>query len=126
METVSGTVEVRRMNVGSKSEGDYAWLVADDRRELRLYRADVFPAGDAFLRSLAGTRVFADGETETGGYFRVEAVRLADGTPRPFPPQTPPDLPPDFDLASLSRVLGARKSPRPRFPKKSKRRRARR
>lgn len=122
METISGTVDVRRMNVGSRSEGDYVWIAADDARELMLYRADVYPAGDSFLRSLVGMRIFADGEEDANGYFRVEAVRLADGSPCPFPQKAPPPLPSNFDFGVLSATSAERKSARPLFPKKSKKR----
>lgn len=125
METVAGTVEVRRLHVGSKSEGDYACVKCDDGRDFKIYRAGVFPAGDAFLRSFASRRVSLDGEAETGGYFLVSALRLEDGTPQPFPPL--PKLPSvNFDFASLKTVPAKRESAPLRFPKKSKKRGVRR
>lgn len=132
METLQGIVEVRRQNVGSRSEGNFTFLKTENGREFVLYRANVFPQGDAFLRSFDGCTISVDGISEECGYFCISALRLADGTPQPFPPKSLPPTP-KFDFSLIKTApkdpnlpLCINKKARSLFIKKGKKRTPRR
>lgn len=132
METLSGIIEVRRLNVGSRSEGRYPFLcVGEDTIRLRRKGGGVI--GDPFLCTFEGKRVSVEGEASDSGFFCVSALFLEDGTPQPFPPVIIPPMP-EVDLSALGVIpaeIPARKPPtqnkksqRRFFPKKGKKRKA--
>lgn len=118
METLRGIIEVRRQNIGSRSEGNFTFLKTEDGRKFTLYRSEIIPQGDAFLQSFDGQTIDVDGDAEPNGYFRVSALRLADGTPQAFPQKEIPHVP-DFDFSPVNPVAGKTEDP-PRTRKKTR------
>ena len=73
METIecTGTLQIRTINAGSKSEGRYAILLMDEGREYTLYRAGFLPMDDPYFDPYDGAKVTLTGEEESNHYFRV-------------------------------------------------------
>jgi hypothetical protein len=72
---MEGTVELREVRVGSKSDGVYAWLRRPgEEADLCLYRPGEYPADDPGLVPLAGRTVCVEGEVQPGGWLMVDKI----------------------------------------------------
>lgn len=83
MQTFRGTVRVRQVNPGSKSEGRAAWLetvIGSKPKSLRLYRSDMPEVGDPLFADLDGRGVTVKGKKEASDYLRVDSLTV-DGIP---------------------------------------------
>ena len=75
MERKEGKIEIRRLNAGSKSDGDYAYLLcAESGDKFRLYREGVYPANDSTLVQLAGHTVAVEGTVQSGEWIMVDKI----------------------------------------------------
>ena len=78
---VSGILNYKLMNVGSRSEGNMAILTCDDGKEYALYRLDSYPIDDVFFRTYHQQRIGVKGSVEEdSGYICVGSILLEDGT----------------------------------------------
>lgn len=82
MERYEGVILIRLQNVGSKSEGRYAFLVRDDDMSvLKLCREGVPPADDPFFESYDRREVVVTGRMSHGWLVASEveaSVRTED------------------------------------------------
>ena len=75
MEKKEGKIEVRKLNVGSKSDGNYAYLLCNESgNELRLCREGVYPANDNHLTQFANRTVSIEGTVQNGNWLTVSNV----------------------------------------------------
>lgn len=72
-------VHIRRMAVGSKSEGDYACFVLPAGEEYRLYREGIYPADDDYFKEFNDKEVVVVGTVEERThYICVQSVVCKD------------------------------------------------
>ncbi len=69
MEELTGRVHIRRMAVGSKSEGDYARFVMSAGEEYTLYREGIYPANDDYFKQFDGKEVVIVGNIEERTHY---------------------------------------------------------
>ncbi len=69
MEELTGMVHIRRMAVGSKSEGDYARFVLPSGEEYTLYREGVYPANDDCFKEFDDKEVVIVGNMEERAHY---------------------------------------------------------
>ncbi len=75
MERIEGTVELREVRAGSKSDGVYAWLRRPgEETAYCLYREGEYPADDPDLVPLAGRTVCVEGTVQEGGWLMVDKI----------------------------------------------------
>lgn len=78
---ISGILNYKLMNVGSRSEGNMAVLTCDDGKEYALYRSDSYPIDDVFFQTYHQQQIAVKGTVEEdAGYICVESILLSDGT----------------------------------------------
>ena len=80
MEKFKGFLEIRHCNQGSHSEGDFAFLVADDGSELGLCREGGYPFNDPYYEPYVGLYVEITG-TVSHGALIVEAIEESEQIP---------------------------------------------
>lgn len=101
MTIIHGIIACRLQNVGSKSEGVTPFLVGDDGKTYKLYRAGILPLSDPFFPLYDGMQVGVSGNVEEAtGNLCVSSLLLEDGT-EVIPPVVEPlviDKPIDFTL----------------------------
>ena len=79
MEQYQGIILVRLQNVGSKSEGNYAYLVRDDDMSaVKLCREEQPPFNDPFFVQFDKQEVSVAGHM-SHGWLIVEAVEIING-----------------------------------------------
>ncbi|WP_295935619.1 hypothetical protein [uncultured Alistipes sp.] len=79
MERYQGIILVRLQNVGSKSEGRYAYLVRDDDMSaVKLCREEQPPFNDLFFEQFDKKEVSVTGRL-SHGWLIVEAVEIING-----------------------------------------------
>lgn len=77
METrINGLLVIQTEYVGTKSEADYAYLLASDDVRYRLYRPGNSDANDDYFSSYANLHVEVVGGIETGGYLAVSSISV--------------------------------------------------
>jgi len=75
METYTGTVLVKKQNIGSKSEGFYTFLISEQMDAIyRLYQKDVFNMNDEFLMSFDRKDVKIIGEIQQDKWLMVNSI----------------------------------------------------
>lgn len=80
MEKFKGILQIRHCNQGSHSEGDFAFLVADDGSELGLCREGGYPFDDPYYEPYADLYVEVTGMVSHGALI-VEAIEEIERTP---------------------------------------------
>lgn len=77
METrINGLLVIQTEYVGTKSEADYAYLLASDDIRYRLYRPGNCDADDSYFSTYANLHVEVVGEVEEGGYLAVSSISV--------------------------------------------------
>ena len=77
METkINGLLIIETEYSGTKSEADYAYLLASDDVRYRLYRPGNSDANDDYVSSYANLHVEVVGGIETGGYLAVSSISV--------------------------------------------------
>lgn len=74
MRTFEGTVRLKKMNIGSKSEGIYAYLFCGDQNIYILCRQGVYPLDDSFFDEYDNQKVVVSGELADGEWLTVETI----------------------------------------------------
>ncbi len=75
-------MKYRRLNPGTKSEGDFAILECPDGKEYMLYRSGHLPMDDDYFTEYDGKEITVEGNMEeTTGYLMVTSITPVDGTP---------------------------------------------
>ena len=72
--TYQGIIRFFHELEGTKSEGDYAYLVLDENTRHRLYRAGDLAADSEFLRPYADQEVSIEGEMENNESICINSV----------------------------------------------------
>ncbi len=72
--TVQGVINIIECNTGTKSEGNVAFLVVDERTRYKLYRAERSDINDHYFQAFANKRVIVDGEIEGDEYLCVSQI----------------------------------------------------
>lgn len=72
-----GKVEIRTLSLGSKSDGEYGYLVCDDGTEYSLCREGVLEMNDPEIIALGGKNVEIEGEA-TGEWLIINDVVVLD------------------------------------------------
>lgn len=72
-----GLIDIRTSYIGSKSEGQYAYLCCDDGTVFRLCRANEYPGNDMFFFPYDKHRVIIEGEFN-GDWLAVEKIEISD------------------------------------------------
>ena len=81
METkINGLLIIEKEYSGTKSEADYAYLLASDDVRYRLYRPGNSDANDDYFSSYANLHVEVVGEVETGGYLAVSSISVQESS----------------------------------------------
>lgn len=80
MEKYRGILQIRHCNQGSHSEGDFAFLVADDGSELGLCREGGYPFNDPYYEPYADLYVEIVG-TVSHGSLIVESIEKTEPAP---------------------------------------------
>ena len=76
METYKGVVLVKKQNIGSKSEGFYAFLVSEHMDAVyRLCRKDVFNVNDEYLMAFDRKDVNVVGEIQHEKWLMVDTIQ---------------------------------------------------
>ena len=79
METkINGLLIIETEYSGTKSEADYAYLLASDDVRYRLYRPGNSDANDDYFSSYANLHVEVVGGIESGGYLAVSSISVQD------------------------------------------------
>ncbi|MBP3550058.1 MAG: hypothetical protein J6J57_00215 [Alistipes sp.] len=76
MNKFRGVVQIRHYNVGSRSEGDVAFLVRAEEPELALCREGGLPINDPYYEPYADKFVEIEGEISHGALI-VESITLS-------------------------------------------------
>ena len=76
MDEVKGVLMISYGNIGTKSEGKEALLVADGRRIYRLGRKGHYSINDAYFYPFDRKRVAVSGLVTDDGYMTVEDIKL--------------------------------------------------
>jgi len=71
---IKGELILKDMYLGTKSEGKVAFLLTEDKKEYRLYRADVYAINDSFFYPFAEKVVIVEGEIRYENYFLVSSL----------------------------------------------------
>ena len=80
MEKFKGILQIRHCNQGSHSEGNFAFLVADDGSEIGLCREGGYPFNDPYYEPYADLYVEITG-TVSHGALIVESIEESEPTP---------------------------------------------
>ena len=81
METkINGLLIVETEYTGTKSEADYAYLLASDDVRYRLYRPENSEANDDYFSTYTNLHVEVTGEIETGGYLAVSSISVLESS----------------------------------------------
>lgn len=71
---IKGRILLEHMNIGTKSEGVYAFLETWQGERYRLYRPDAYPVDDPYFPPFADTCVSVLGDVEDGNYIAVQSI----------------------------------------------------
>lgn len=71
---MEGKLILRHMYSGTKSEGTIAYLLAEDGREYRLFRPDIYPVNDDYFFPFDEKAVSIEGVIEDEGYIAVLSI----------------------------------------------------
>ena len=75
MERKEGIIEVRRLSAGSKSDGDYVYLLCGESGDTyRLYREGIHPVSDSSLAQFAGCYVAVEGTVQDDEWMMVDNI----------------------------------------------------
>ncbi len=75
MDRKEGTIRIRTLAAGSKSDGNYAYLTCGDPvAEYHLYRRETYPVDDPYLMQFDGCEVAVEGTVQEGGWIEVDNI----------------------------------------------------
>ena len=75
MDEFFGVILVKKLNVGSKSEGFYSYLILDSMDKIfKLYRKDTYAVNDNFLMEFDRKNVRVFGEVQQETWLMVEKI----------------------------------------------------
>ncbi|MFI3277308.1 MAG: hypothetical protein SNH13_05135 [Rikenellaceae bacterium] len=74
MAELRGVVELRLCNVGTKSEGTYAYLNCDEGVSYILYREGEWEVNDSYFVDYAGKECVVEGQIDGSKYLCVSSI----------------------------------------------------
>jgi len=71
---IHGVVNIAKCNLGSKSEGNIAFLIVDENTKYRLYRTNTSDINDHYFQDFDDKQVTVVGEIEDDDYLCVAEI----------------------------------------------------
>lgn len=82
-----GIIILKHELPGSKSEGVFAYLQAEEEKMYRLYRPEVYPINDSFFYPFENEWVEVEGELERENFIAIEWIRKMKTEEEPIMPE---------------------------------------